>query len=98
MSSDHDASDLALRSPKMMVNWGFEQSILLSKSSKPDKKYSNLEVLWLGDLYTTTTYPFLLRILTLQTKHSVKDVMFKMRTAKNSLKKIQAPPLLVLLG
>ena len=38
MSSDHHAGDLALRSPKVIVNWDFEQSVLLSKSSKPEKK------------------------------------------------------------
>ena len=38
MSSDHHAGDLALRSPRTTVNWDFEQSTLLSKSSKPDKK------------------------------------------------------------
>ena len=71
MSSDHHSSDLALKSPKMIVNWDFEQIILLSKSSKPDKKDSNSEVLWLGDLYTTATYPFLFCIVTSQTRHLV---------------------------
>ena len=66
MSSDHHAGDLALRSSKMMVNWDFEQIILLSKSSKPDKD-PNPEVLWLGELYTTAAYPFLFCIVTSQT-------------------------------
>ena len=57
MSLDHHSGDLALRLPKMIANLDFEQSILLSKSSKTDKKDSNSEVLWLGDLYTTVTYP-----------------------------------------
>ena len=39
MSSDHHAGDVVLRSPRTTVNWDFEQSTLLSKSSKPDKKY-----------------------------------------------------------
>ena len=90
MSSDHHAGDLALRSPKMTVNWDFEQSVLLSNSSKPDKKDSNLEVLWLGDLYTTATYHFLFCIVTSQTRHSVKDVMFTMRTGKDSSNQIIA--------
>ena len=82
MSSDHHSGDLALKSPKMIVNWDFEQIILLSKSSKPDKKDSNSEVLWLGDLYTTATYLFLFCIVTSQTRHLVKNVMLNTRTAK----------------
>ena len=58
MYSEHQSGDLALESPKMIVNWNFEQSILISKSSKPDKKVSNSEGLWLGDLCTTATNPF----------------------------------------
>ena len=85
MSSDQHAGDLALRSPKTTVNWDFEQRALLSKFSKPNKKDSNSEVLWLGDLYTTATYPFLLYIVTSQTRHSVKDVMFTIRTTNDSL-------------
>ena len=85
MSSDHHSGDLALKSSKMIVTWDFEQSMLLRKFSKPDKKDSNSEVLWLGDLYTTATYPFLFCIATSQTRHSVKDVMFTTRTAKESL-------------
>ena len=42
----------------MIVNWEFEQSVLLSKSSKPDKKDLDSEMLWLGDLYTAATYHF----------------------------------------
>ena len=85
MSSDHHAGDLVLRSPKTAVNWGLEQSALLSKSSKPDRNDSNSEMLLLGDLYTTATYSFLFCIVTLQTRHSVKDVMFTMCAAKDSL-------------
>ena len=59
MSSDHHAGHLALRSPKTTVNCDFEQSALLSKSSKTDKKDSNLGVLRLGDLCIRATYPFL---------------------------------------
>ena len=33
-------------------------------------------MVWLGDLYTTATYPFLFCIATSQTRHLVKDVMF----------------------
>ena len=68
----------------MTVNWDFEQCILLTKSFKPDKKDSNSDVLWLGDLYTTATYPFLFCNVTSQTRHSVKDV-FTTHNAKNSV-------------
>ena len=84
ISSDYDSGDLTLKSPKMIVNRDFEQSMLLNKSSKPDKKNSNSEVLWLGHPYTTATYP-LFYIVTSQTRHSVKDVMFTTRIAKDSL-------------
>ena len=72
MSSDHHAGNLALRSPKTTVNWDFEQSNLLTNSSKPDKKDSISKVLWLGDLYTTATYPFFFGIVTSQTWWSHK--------------------------
>ena len=85
MSSDHHAGGLTLRSPKTTLNRDFELIALLSKSSKRDKKDSNSEVLWLGDLYTIATYPFLFYIVTSQTRHSVKDGMFTMRTDKDSL-------------
>ena len=84
MPLDHHSGDLALRSPKMIVNWDFKQSMLLSKSSKqPDKKDSNSELLWPGDQYTAATYPFLFCIVTSQTRHSVnKDVMFTTCTVR----------------
>ena len=44
MSSDHHAGDLALRSTKTTVNWDFEQSVLLSESSKPDEKEFEFEL------------------------------------------------------
>ena len=69
----------------MIVKWEFQRSILLSKSSKPDKKDLDSEILWLGDLYTAATYYFFIFIVTSQTKHSVKDVMFTTYTAKDSL-------------
>ena len=37
---------------------------------------------WLGDLYATATYPFFFFIVTSQTRHSVKYVMFTMCTPK----------------
>ena len=82
ISSDYHSGDLTLKSPKMIINRDFEQSMLLNKSSKPDKKNSNSEVLWLGHLYTTATYPFLFYIVTSQTRHSVKDFMFTTRLLK----------------
>ena len=68
MSLDHHAGDLELRQPKTTMNWDFEQSTLPNKSSKPDKKDSNSEVLWLGDLYATARYTFLFCIVTSQTR------------------------------
>ena len=82
MSLDHHAGDQALKSPKMMVNQDFKQGILLSKSSKPDKKDSDSKVLWPGDLYLTATHPFYC-IVTSKTRHSVKDVMLTVRTVKD---------------
>ena len=86
MSSNHHASDLALRSPKMIMNWDFEQSVLLSKSFQPDKKDSNSEEPWLGDLNTIAKYPFLFCIVTSQTRHSVKGVILTMHTLCNKYK------------
>ena len=85
MSFDHHVDDLALKSPKITVNWDFEKSTLLSMSSKPERKDSNSILIWLGDLYITATYPFLCCIVTSQTKHSGKCVMSTKRTAKDSL-------------
>ena len=43
MPSDHHASDLALRSPKMTLNWDFEQSVLqYYKASPPNQKKKDL--------------------------------------------------------
>ena len=62
LSLDHHSDNLGLKSSKIIVNWDFEQSIILSKSSKLDKKNSNSEVLWLGNLYTTAAYSFVLQL------------------------------------
>ena len=82
MSSDHHAGDLALRSPKTTVNFDFEQSALLSKSSKSDKKDSN--TLTRRSIHNSNISCLFYNV-TSQTRHSVKDVMFTMRTAKDSL-------------
>ena len=92
MSLDYHSVDLALKSPKIIVNWDFKQSMLLRKFSKPDKKDSNSEVLWLGDLCKTATYPFLLLLCNLQTWHSVKDVMFTTWTVKALCNKYKHHP------
>ena len=60
MLFDHHVNDLALKSPKITVNWNFDKSKLLSISSKPERKDPNLILIWLGDLYITATYPFLI--------------------------------------
>ena len=83
MSLDHHSGDLTLRSSQMMVNWDFEKSILQSRSSKPEEKDSNSEVLWLGNLYTTANH-FLFSVVTSQTRYSVKDGLFTRHTTKDS--------------
>ena len=45
MSFDYHVDDLALKSPKITVNWDFEESTLLSMSSKPERKGSNSKLL-----------------------------------------------------
>ena len=86
MSFDYHVHDLALKSPKITVNWDFEKrTLLLSMSSKPERKDSNSVLLWLGDLYVTAAYPFLFCIVTSQTRHSGKYVMSTKSTAKGSL-------------
>ena len=67
----------------MIVNWDFEQPMLLRNSSKPDKKDSNREMFRLRDLYTTLTYAFLYCTVVSKTRHPVKNVMFT--TCKVSL-------------
>ena len=42
MSFYHHVDDLALKSPKITVIWDFEKSMLLSISSKPEKKDSDI--------------------------------------------------------
>ena len=59
MSFGYHVDNLALKSPKITVNWDFEESMPLSMSSKPEWKDSNSVLLWLADLYITATYPFL---------------------------------------
>ena len=58
MSFDHHVYDLALKPPKITVNWDFEKITPLSIPSKPERKDSNSVLLWLGDPYITATYPF----------------------------------------
>ena len=72
MSFDHHVDDLTLMSPEIPINWDFEKSMLLSVSSKPERKDSNLILLWLGHLYITATYPFLFCIVTSQTSIQVR--------------------------
>ena len=74
MSFDHHFDDLQLKSPKITVNYDFEKSTLLSISLNPETKDSNSILLWLGDLYITTTYPLF----------RIEDVMSTKRTSKDS--------------
>ena len=63
MLFNHDI-DLAWKLPKITVNCDFEKSMLLSISSKPERKDSDSILLLLGDLYITATYHFLSCIVT----------------------------------
>ena len=81
MSFDHHVDNLALKSPKITVNCDFEKSMLLSISSKFN---SDSILLYLGELYITVRYPFLLCIFTSQIRDSIKDAMSTGCTAKNS--------------
>ena len=85
LSFDHHVDNLALKSLKRKLNYDFEKSMLLSVSSKPERKDSNSILLWLGDLYITGKYQFLFSIITSQIRHPGKDMMSTKRTAKDSL-------------
>ena len=92
MSFGHHVDDLALKSAKITVNWDFKKSILLSISSEPERKDSNLILLWQGDLCITGTYLFLFCIFTSKTRHSGKDVMSTKHTPKDSYNKYKHHP------
>ena len=53
----YHAGCLTVRSSKMTVNCKFEQSDLLSKSSKPDRSNPDSLVFWIGDLNSTARHP-----------------------------------------
>ena len=57
LSSFHQDEDLALKSPRIIVNKELDEIVLLKSSSKLDRKFSNSTLSWLGDLYTTPIYP-----------------------------------------
>ena len=50
LSSFHQVEDVALKSPKIIVNKELDKAVLLESSSKSDKKLSNSILPWLGDL------------------------------------------------
>ena len=50
LSSFHQDEDLALKSPRIMVNNELVEVILLRSLLKSDRKFSNLVLSWLGDL------------------------------------------------
>ena len=50
LSSFHQVGDLALKSPKIIVNKELDEAVLLTTSSKSDRKLSNSILSWLGDL------------------------------------------------
>ena len=55
LSLVHQTEDLTLKSPKIMVNKQLQEAVSLKGFSKFDKKFSNLKLSWLGDLYTIPT-------------------------------------------
>ena len=54
LSLVHQNDDLAVKSSKM-VNKELHRLVSLKTFSKFDKKFSNLKLPWIGDLYTTST-------------------------------------------
>ena len=50
LSSFHQVEDLALKSPKIIVNKELDEAVLLKSSSKSDRKLSNSILSWLADL------------------------------------------------
>ena len=55
LSLVHQTDDLALKSPKIMVNKELYKVVSLKTFSKFEKKYLNSKLSFLGDLYTTPT-------------------------------------------
>ena len=51
----HLTEDLALKSPKIMVNKELDKVVSLKTFSKFDKRFSNSKLFWFGDLYATPT-------------------------------------------
>ena len=85
MSIDDHVDNLALKSTKITVNSNFQKSTLLGISSKPERKDSNLILLWLGDLYITATYHLLFCVGISQTRHSGRDMISTKCIAKDAL-------------
>ena len=56
LSSFHQDEDLALKSPKIIVNKELDEAVLLETSSKPDIKFSNSISSWPGDLQTAPIF------------------------------------------
>ena len=57
LSSFHEVEDLALKSPKIIVNKKLDEAVFLESSSESDRKLSNLILSWFGDLQTIPIYP-----------------------------------------
>ena len=72
MSFDNHDDDLALKSPKIAVNYDFEKSTT-----------TRIQIQYCFGI--TATYPFLFCTVTSQTIHSSKDVIPTNRTATDSL-------------
>ena len=50
LSFFHQDNDLALKSPKIIVNKELDEAVLLKSLSKSDRKFSNSALSWLGVL------------------------------------------------
>ena len=55
LSLVHQTEDLALGLPKIMVNKELQEEVSLKTFSKLDRKVSNSNLTWLGDIHTTPT-------------------------------------------
>ena len=49
----HQDFDFALKSPRIIEKSGLKELMTWNIFSKPERKLSNLELIWLGDLYKT---------------------------------------------
>ena len=85
LSSFHQDEDLALKSPRIMVNKELVEAVLLWSWSKSDRNFSNLVLPWLGDLQTTPIYSLEFCKETLQITNWLRFDNFTSQTPRDSL-------------